>query len=184
MKKKTSKKVEEQVKFVDKAAENKALVAMSNEEFDKMICKKFPDIFCERHSPMSMTCMCWGFSIGQGWHPLVFNLCKRIDLVCRLTGCKVTAVQVKEKFASLRFYWNMQGSKKMSQEDTDIAYDVISNIVSHADFESSRTCEECGEDGKTRIFNGWHSTLCKEHAKAKMKAIMKENFENQKNKGE
>jgi hypothetical protein len=185
MKKKAVKKQVKLVKFIDKTEEGKTLIAMSNEEFDKMMCKKFPDIFSERNKPMNMTCMCWGFSIGQGWYPLVLNLCKEIDFVCKLTGCKVIAVQVKEKYASLRFYWNMQGSKKMSEDDSNLAYDVISALVSNASSESSRTCEICGNYGETFILCGWHSTLCKEHKIERMKDVMKENFKkNQQKKGE
>jgi len=63
---------------------------------------------------------------------------------------QVVVVQVKEKFGSLRFYY-------------DGGDDVIRGMVSVAESMSSRTCEKCGAPGK-RVGGGWITTLCKTHA--------------------
>jgi hypothetical protein len=60
------------------------------------------------------------------------------------------AVQVKEKFGTLRFY--VSGA-------TDSHY----NYIEFAELMSSRTCEECGAPGQTYHI-GWHRTLCDKHA--------------------
>ena len=65
------------------------------------------------------------------------------------THCPV-AVQVKEKFGTLRFYVN--GA-------TDEQY----NYITFAEIMSGRTCEVCGAPGQTYAF-GWYSTLCDKHA--------------------
>jgi hypothetical protein len=60
------------------------------------------------------------------------------------------ASQVKEKFGGLRFY---------VQAATDKHYQYIS----FAESMSYRTCESCGNPGKTYT-DGWHTTLCDIHA--------------------
>lgn len=65
------------------------------------------------------------------------------------TPCPV-AVQVKEKFGTLRFY-------------VDGATDVQYNYIEFAELMSSRTCEKCGQPGETYPI-GWHQTLCEKHA--------------------
>lgn len=65
---------------------------------------------------------------------------------------QVVAVQVKEKFGTLRFYY-------------DGGDDYIRGIVSMAESMSAVTCEECGVPGKQRG-GGWIQTLCDAHAEA------------------
>jgi len=60
------------------------------------------------------------------------------------------AVQVKEKFGTLRFY--VQGA---SEEHY--------NYISFAESMSGNTCEECGSPGK-RLGRGWVYTACETHA--------------------
>lgn len=60
------------------------------------------------------------------------------------------ASQVKEKFGTLRFYY--QGGDE-----------YISGVINSAESTSCYTCEECGNPGKTR-HGGWVRTLCDKHA--------------------
>jgi hypothetical protein len=62
---------------------------------------------------------------------------------------QVTLDQVKEKFGTLRFYY--QGGD-----------DVIDGMVRMAESMSGVTCEECGKPG-TRSGGGWIRTVCKDH---------------------
>lgn len=67
------------------------------------------------------------------------------------TACpQVVAMQVKEKFGTLRFYY--------SGGD-----DVVSGIERMADSMSAVMCEECGAPGRSRR-GGWIRTLCDVHA--------------------
>ena len=65
---------------------------------------------------------------------------------------QVVAMQVKEKFGTLRFYY--------SGGD-----DIVRGIERMADSMSAVTCEECGIPGRIR-HGGWISTHCDEHARA------------------
>lgn len=64
---------------------------------------------------------------------------------------QVIAVQVKEKFGGLRFYY-MGGD------------DYIRGLENMAESMSYRTCEECGAPG-TSTGGGWIRTLCETHQK-------------------
>lgn len=46
---------------------------------DEYLCKKYPKIFADRRKSMTQTCMCWGFSHGDGWFHLIDNLCQSIQ---------------------------------------------------------------------------------------------------------
>ena len=63
---------------------------------------------------------------------------------------EVVATQVKEKYGTLRFYY-------------DGGDDFIHGAVAMAEGMSSRTCEVCGSPGKL-FGGGWVSTLCETHA--------------------
>jgi hypothetical protein len=122
------------------------------EELDKALCEKYPKIFRDRNAPMSETCMCWGFSHGDGWYNIINGLCatiqSHVDWAEKRRAWEVekgqageegyprtphveqvVATQVKEKFGGLRFYYNG---------------------------------EECGKPGELRT-GGWMRTLCDEH---------------------
>jgi hypothetical protein len=72
--------------------------------------------------------------------------CKIVPEACP----QVVAIQVKEKFGTLRFYY--RGGD-----------DVVSGIERMAESMSAVTCETCGAPGVTRS-GGWIQTLCDTHA--------------------
>jgi hypothetical protein len=135
------------------------------EELDKALVEKYPLIFKNRYGDMKETCMCWGFECGDGWYQILDSLCANIqghidwqnkNFEKGFTQYKqvpqVVAVQVKEKFGGLRFYY----------EGGD---DHISGMVRMAESWAANTCEECGAPGTVRQ-GGWIRTLCDEHERA------------------
>lgn len=64
---------------------------------------------------------------------------------------QVVAAQVKEKFGTLRFYY-------------DGGDDTIRGMVNMADSMSARTCETCGNPGKLHQ-RGWHYVACPNHTR-------------------
>lgn len=76
---------------------------------------------------------------------------------------QVVITQIKEKFGSLRFYY--QGGD-----------DEISGMVRMAESMSGVTCEECGAPGHQRG-GGWIVTLCDEHAEKRGMVLSKEEEE-------
>lgn len=48
-------------------------------ELDEALCAKYPKLFRDRHAPMNVTCMCWGFDCGDGWYNIIDALCSNIQ---------------------------------------------------------------------------------------------------------
>lgn len=126
------------------------------QELDKKLCEKYPKIFANRFGDPTDTLMCFGFEHGDGWYKILDALCGQIqnhlDWINREEEKvqQVVAIQVKEKFGELRFYY----------EGGDA---VVDGMVRMAESWSFNTCEVCGNPGKRRK-GGWIRVLCDEHA--------------------
>jgi len=122
-------------------------------ELDEMLCQRHPKIFADRHGDMRTTAMCWGFECGDGWYNIIDGLCLHIQHYIdtkKKDGIEVpqvVAVQVKEKFGTLRFYYN-------GGDDT------VYWMVRLAEYYTERTCEGCGIPNKVTSRNGWLSNIC------------------------
>lgn len=116
------------------------------EKFSKRMEERFPLMFANNYG---------GFACGKGWWPLLEQLCSTIQSHIdhkskHGTDCsQVVIEQIKEKFGSLRFYY--QGGD-----------DYISGAVSLAENLTDKLCEECGGLGQRRG-GGWVRTLCDAH---------------------
>tara|TARA_Y100001937_G_C7037036_1_gene292874 strand:+ start:275 stop:706 length:432 start_codon:yes stop_codon:yes gene_type:complete len=124
-------------------------------ELQDELFKKYPKIFRQKDLPKQETAMCWGISCGDGWYTLLDELCGDIKnhiqnvnrnnpdaepLVCE-------AVQVKEKFGSLRFY--TQGGD-----------DYTNGLIGFAESISSHICSECGNKCTQKNIRGWIHSMC------------------------
>jgi hypothetical protein len=138
-------------------------------ELDDKLCENYPLIFSGRHKSMMETCMCLGFECGDGWYNIIDQLCASIqshidwknqqrerllesnpyNIEIPKEMPQVVATQVKEKFGTLRFYY-------------DGGDDIIDGMVRMAESMSYVTCEVCGNPGKSNS-HGWISTLCNTH---------------------
>ena len=114
--------------------------------FAKLMEERFPKMFTEPYG---------GFAVGEGWWPILTNLCANIQHHLNWKNktsevvAQVTVNQIKEKFGGLRFYY--------SGGD-----DEISGMVSMAESWAGHSCETCGAPG-TRREGGWIKTLCDTH---------------------
>ena len=87
-----------------------------------------------------------------------------VDIVVRLDAelasilPDYTIVQVKEKFAGLRYYIGEYG---VGRDDPRIA--MSREMIASAEQESMRTCQVCGEPGRYREGHAWMRTVCDEH---------------------
>jgi hypothetical protein len=48
-------------------------------ELDKKLVERFPVLYQDRNSPMTQTCMCWGFDCGDGWFEIIWQLSLAIE---------------------------------------------------------------------------------------------------------
>jgi hypothetical protein len=153
---------------MSKEAKDK-LLAMSKEEFDKYMCEKYPNQFAQRHKPKQVTCMCWGFRIGKGWYPILDELCNQLDHIEKASGLITEFTQIKEKFGTVRFYWDCKASEAIVKSPTSTTHtyistwcNIIGDIVSAAERRTYNTCAECGEDyyHERIVVGGWYYDLC------------------------
>lgn len=50
-----------------------------NSELTERLVKRFPVLYQDYHSPMTQTCMCWGFDHGDGWFEIIWQLSLAIE---------------------------------------------------------------------------------------------------------
>jgi len=102
-----------------------------------------------------------GFAVGDGWFAIIDELSGKIQShqKWKPETPPVVIEQIKEKFGSLRFYY--QGGDEK-----------IAGLVSMAEAMSRVTCEVCGNAGKARG-GGWIRVLCDTH-EAEIKQRKKE----------
>jgi hypothetical protein len=96
--------------------------------------------------------MAFGFEIGDGWIPIMRELCEKIqaEIDSDPEAYKdLEFTQVKEKWGGLRVYLNYY-------------YPKIEELVDDAEAKSFETCEVCGKPGKLREDRSWIVTLCDE----------------------
>jgi hypothetical protein len=99
-------------------------------------------------------------SIHEGWHPLLKRLCQEIDdffgydMGGSMNGFQW--VQIKEKFGTLRAYFNVDPLQGRGME-------MLCSIIDKYETESGHTCEICGEQGKKVNARGYITTRCKKH---------------------
>lgn len=84
--------------------------------------------------------------VGPGWSGIIEKLVADLFTV----GWNGVVLQCKEKLGGLRFYTG----ETTTEMDT---------LISAAEYESYKICEQCGKPGVARM-GGWIKTLCDEHA--------------------
>lgn len=103
-------------------------------------------------------------SVGKGWALLIHGLYSQIPSTVRV-------LEVKEKFGTLRFYWEGHGELEEFEKLVEVA-EAASHVM----------CEKCGAPGKrVTIPEGyWAKTWCyKCYAEAWCKAKVKEEMNGQ-----
>lgn len=91
-----------------------------------------------------------GKGIGEGWQPLVGEAALALDVVA--PGW--VAAQIKEKFGTLRFYYDLP-------EGIDRDHRLAARAIAHwAETRSAHICEWCGDNGELRRDDYWLLTLC------------------------
>ena len=88
----------------------------------------------------------YGFCVGDGWYPLIAEAAEELCLL----SSGIVCVQIKEKLGALRFYINSPQHVQAS----------ASAIVSKAELDSCKTCEDCGAPGNLESPRYWMRTVC------------------------
>jgi hypothetical protein len=98
--------------------------------------ERWPDWFRHLYSDPRTSCLYLGFTHGDGWFDLVWQLCEQIEpIVLAEPGPEPFEVyQVKEKLGGLRFYNNHPSER-------------IEQLCTEAAVRSFHVCEICGGPG-------------------------------------
>lgn len=105
--------------------------------------------------------------VGAGWWSEVLKTFEQIDVVMKSApDYKFNIRQIKEKFGTIRFYYDLH---KVGDEDRE-AEDAVLDDLRKKVFQLARQleaatyskCEVCGQEGLHRN-NGWMKTLCDAH---------------------
>ena len=125
----------------------------------------------------------WGCECSDGWFQLINDLCQAITDRYNQDSQPIDIVveQVKEKFASLRFYYSYEDAPcsihaldflgsglgirfTPTSENTDdrklLLRKDIAKIVREYETKSKSVCEVCGNTGTIRMDLPWKRTLC------------------------
>jgi hypothetical protein len=129
------------------------------EKLQNKLYKKFNKIFAQKDQSLR-----WGFECDDGWYELIYSLCEKIQAYIDKVGCQqVIAIQIKEKFGSLRFYIYFD-IDLLNKEDAvyDAHYNVIQAMIDKASEQSLKICEATGGHGVLHKRGTWLKTLSKE----------------------
>ena len=121
-------------------------------DLQERLFKKYPKLFRQVDLPVEQSLMSFGIECGDGWYELIDDLCSKLQ------HYDVEAVQVKEKFGTLRFY-------------LDYYPEGVDQLVEEAEERSSTICEYCGKSGRTVNIGNWLYTVCEECKRKKEREI-------------
>ena len=132
-----------------------------------------PNLYVDKDLPKNETCMYYGLAVNDGWYEIVKNLSIELEKLL-VQWIKENpekkhprALQVKEKYARLTFYFWAYG------ENAGNVTDEMKELISDAQNKSLETCERCGEAGSSRE-DGWKLTLCDECHSPEKRKIFRE----------
>ena len=125
------------------------------EALEQKLVARFPQLcnqFRKEGSPFYR-----GFECDDGWFDLIYSCLSKIHLIADLAGLDIEIAQMKEKFAELRIYLNIEAKLRCSEEQEDLARSILWDVVERASVSSKKICEISGDSG----------TLCKEGSRYK-----------------
>lgn len=93
------------------------------------------------------------YECGAGWEDLVDDTLDRVFD----TDPDVEILQVKEKFGTLRIYY-----QTVSEHGTPTAM-LIGTMIRDAEKRSQTICEVCGLPGRLMARNHWYFVACSKH---------------------
>ena len=159
-------------------------------ELDEALCAKYPEIFRDRHKPMTETAMCWGFACGDGWYPLIDTLCWIImsevrGLQDQIAICRSLLANRDTLTVSENAYFTPERLAQLEGrlDEALLAIPVAAQVkekfgglrfyvdggtpkhhayISFAEVMSHRICEDCGATKDvSQTTGGWVRTLCR-----------------------
>ena len=110
-----------------------------------------PLLFARSSLSMTRTCMCWGIECNEGWYTPLRDLCDLLETlnltIAKQFGLVIRAEQVKEKYGTLRFYYNIEWTVPLWRKIVAAPFDAIAWIFD-TDFKPEKI-DEGRKEGNT-----------------------------------
>lgn len=130
-----------------------------------------PDIWAKDAAAMSHA--------PRGWYAIIDRLLTDIETELGDDIGVFRIEQLKSKYAGLRLYYSLDGRTKLSMDlntpgqrarisersSTQLS-ERLDALIDAAEQVCSRTCELCGDAGRSHNRGGWLITLCEKDARA------------------
>lgn len=154
---------------------NNNILNMTDEEFGAYMYQTFPSLFDSKDTS-------YIFEIGPGWRHVLCKLSTSIKSITEKYNIDIKYQQIKEKFGTARFYISICDSTKKdiynpkadnTETDKEIALNIIYDIISKAEVDTTYICDTCGniKDGVIAT-KSWYYGSC-EACLIKQKPSMK-----------
>ena len=123
-------------------------------ELELKLQERFPIPFKYMYCHPSKSCMAFGLEISDYWFQPVWDALEKIEKIVPEDEWFILD-QVKSKYASLRVYYHVNncGDRKF--------YDKIDKVITMAEKECAKICEQCGKPGKL-VGTSWVWIKCEE----------------------
>jgi hypothetical protein len=136
-------------------------------EHSRHLTESYPILYRGKDKPLTESLMAFGFECGDGWFDLLDELSRGIEEINlkimappwhvkawnwvrgrNTVPVHVEALQVKEKFGTLRYHCSRPAAK--------LYWNAVSSLIDEAELRSETTCESCGSPGgKVRSGKNW-----------------------------
>lgn len=114
----------------------------------------FPLLYAEWHQPIERSAMGWGFTCGDGWFALLWELSDAVNTLIQREPeperADYRAIQVKEKLGTLQFYMRR-------------STEALDRVIADSEPASAHVCDACGAPGVLRKGPGLWRTRCAAH---------------------
>lgn len=142
-------------------------------ELEDALMRDFPNLLKRRDLSMTKSCLGRGFEVGDGWEPIVREMCKHLQPLNDKYGLEIE--QIKEKFGYLRVYFEGPYSDTEYHRLPEEVEEEAGHIIAQYERLSGGMCEDCGSPNHvtTKATSWWIRTLC-EVCRAKEQAQVDE----------
>ena len=104
----------------------------------------------------------WADEIPIGWRDSFFeNMCDELIVVLGNYINEFEIVQLKEKYGSMRLYWNWKDENIFTEEQIHNLTNTIRDVISKYEAISYHTCVRCGKPS-TGYTKSWILPVCDE----------------------
>lgn len=162
-----------------------------NKEHTETLWGLAPILYGGRKKSIKENLMPFGFECGDGWFLPIRDLSIKLEahnIMLKPFNLKIEATQVKEKYATLRFYYMVlptddeyydpervlspEEEEKLGEQEVMMNYAnlITDELVDKAEEECKHYCEECGEQfypwdmSKRVMTTGWYRIVCRDCA--------------------